>query len=160
MRKRILLAIAALMVFGLAIAAFAYTTTNAPKNGGMDCCCKGDSCPMKSKDAAGKETASCCDKEDCCCKGDSCPMKGKDAAGKESASCCSKDGADSCPMKARDESKSADKAKPSCCDKEDSAAPKKEAEAVKPATIDMKNVVVASSAEGCCCSCCGAKKAG
>ena len=59
-----------------------------------------DSCPMKTKDSSGKETASCCD--DCnCCKGDSCPMKHKadasqtqivDVADKQAdttaASCC------------------------------------------------------------------------
>lgn len=137
MKKRILLAIAALMVFGLAIAAFAYTGTSTSNKARMGCCCKSDSaaesCPMKSKDAAGKETASCCEKEDCCCKS----------------------GAESCPMKSKDEAKPAEKSKPSCCDKEESAAPKKDGEA---ASIDMKNVVVASSGEGCCCSCCGAKK--
>jgi hypothetical protein len=156
MKKRILLAIAALMVFGLTIVAFAYTNTSTTKKAAMDCCCKGDSCPMKSKDATGKEAASGCESQDCCCKGDSCPMKSKDAAGKESASCCSKDGADSCPMKVKDDGKSADKTKLSCCDKEETAAPKKDGDAAKAA--DMKNVVVASSTEGCCCSCCDAKK--
>jgi hypothetical protein len=136
MKKRILIAIAALMVFGLAIAAVAYTNTKASVKASTGCCCKSDgaaeSCPMKSKDA-GKESGSCCDKEDCCCKS----------------------GAESCPMKSKDEAKPAEKSKPSCCDKEAPPAPKKDGEA---AGVDMTNVVVASSGEGCCCPCCGAKK--
>lgn len=78
MKKRIILAIATILVFGLSIAAFAYTQTTGTNGATASCsCCTGDSCPMKTKDASGKETASCCD--DCdCCKGDSCPMKMKD----------------------------------------------------------------------------------
>jgi hypothetical protein len=74
MKKKMLIAIAALMVFGLSMVAYAYTkatrTASAPAS-----CCKGDSCPMKSKDAStGEKKASCCD--DCdCCGGGSCPMK-------------------------------------------------------------------------------------
>jgi hypothetical protein len=103
---------------------------------------------MKGKDPAGKEHASCC--------GDSCPMMGKDG-GKtaDKASCCG----DSCPMMGKDDGKSADKAKPSCCDKDETvAAPKKDGEAAKAPPVDMKNVVVAASTEGCSCSCCSAKK--
>jgi hypothetical protein len=68
MKRQTILAIAALLVFGLGNATFAYTQTTGTA---VSCtCCKGDSCPMKKKDASGKETASCCD--DCdCCKGDS-----------------------------------------------------------------------------------------
>jgi hypothetical protein len=73
MKKRLFLVVVALLVLGLGAATFAYKQTN---NTTAMSCCKGDSCPMKKKDASGKETASCCD--DCdCCKGDSCPMKNK-----------------------------------------------------------------------------------
>ncbi|MGI8640795.1 MAG: hypothetical protein ACR2MG_12725 [Pyrinomonadaceae bacterium] len=73
MKKRILLAIAVLLVFGLTIAAFAYNKTNTTNQAAMDCCKKNDSCPLKNKssDAAVKE--------DCCLKDDSCPMKDKQA---------------------------------------------------------------------------------
>ena len=110
MKKRTLLAIAALVVFGLGAATFAYQQTNNTRQTAMSCCCcKGDSCPMKKKDASGKETASCCDKEDCY-KGDSCPMKAK-------------------------------------------------GEKPQAMSVDMKSVTAVSE-EGCCCSCCGAKKDG
>jgi hypothetical protein len=131
MKNRILLAIAGALIFGLAVAAFAYTNTNTATKAAVECCCaKGaESCPMKGKDHADKDLSSCCDKDDCCCK----------------------TGAESCPMKSKDDGKSADKAKHSCCDKEH-AAPKKEGEAA-----EMKHVVAASGTEGCC-PCCGAKK--
>ena len=81
MKKRILLAVSILLVFGLAIAAFAYQQSTSTVTKAACCCCSGDSCPMKKKDSARVgETASCCDKDNCCCKngGESCPMKGKD----------------------------------------------------------------------------------
>lgn len=78
MKKRMILAIAALLVFGLSIAAFAYKQATTANNTAMtSSCCKGDSCPMKHKDASTGETASCCDNCDCCKGGDSCPMKMK-----------------------------------------------------------------------------------
>ena len=77
MKRKIILAISVLVVLGLSIAAFAFTnSTVLSKTATSCCCCSGDSCPMKKKDASGKETASCCDNCDCC-KGDSCPMKKK-----------------------------------------------------------------------------------
>ena len=110
MKKQTLLAIAAMLVFGLGAASFAYKQTNNTTNAAVSCCCcKGDSCPMKSKNASGKEAASCCDKEDCC-KGGSCPMKTK-------------------------------------------------GEKPQAVSVNMKNVTVVTSDEGCC-SCCGAKKDG
>ena len=85
MKKRILLAITVLMVFGLAIVAFAYNKTNHTSHkASMDCCCKDGVCPMKNKDASTADTkaTSCCDMPDCCCKGggESCPMKNKGEA--------------------------------------------------------------------------------
>ncbi len=71
MKKRILLAITVLLVFGLTIAAFAYNKTNTTNQATMDCCTKSDDCPMKSKDADSTV------KKDCCLKDDSCPMKDK-----------------------------------------------------------------------------------
>jgi len=67
------LVISILALFALSVA-FAYTRASTEASVAAACCCSGDSCPMKKKDAAGTETASCCD--NCsCCKGDSCPMK-------------------------------------------------------------------------------------
>lgn len=108
MKKKILLVITALLIFGMSIAVYAFGTNTSGKKAMSCCCCKGDSCPMTKDKTAGKDEASCCDKEDCCCKGgdscckgDSCPMKGKKDDGKPSAG-----------------------QKPSCCDKEE--APKKD----------------------------------
>lgn len=75
--KRLILAISVLLVLGLAGAAIAYNRSVVAETAMACCCCAGDSCPMK-KDAASKDTASCCD--DGCCKDGSCAMK-KDAAG-------------------------------------------------------------------------------
>ncbi|MET0753424.1 MAG: hypothetical protein ABWZ66_08625 [Pyrinomonadaceae bacterium] len=83
MKKRILLAITVLLVFGLAVVAFAYNKSNqSSRKASMECCCKDGVCPMKNKDAGvadAKATTACCDSPDCCCKGegDSCPMKNK-----------------------------------------------------------------------------------
>lgn len=112
------------MIFGLAIAALAYTQTSVTKTAAMSCCCSGDSCPMKAKDPSADAKASCCD------KADSCPMKSKDKA-EGDASCCGK--ADSCPMKKKDTATAdterdthAANAEGCCCacckDKKDSAA--------------------------------------
>ena len=87
MKKRILLAISVLLVLGLGIVAFAFTTTNNSAKTSMSCCCKDGVCPMKAKGAAtGEKTASCCDMPDCCCKGggDSCPIKMKGETSKTS----------------------------------------------------------------------------
>ena len=93
MRSRVLVIFAAVLIFGLGIAVYAYNsnTINAETAAASCCSCCGDSCPMKSADAkATGETA-----HECCCKGggDSCPMKSKDANVTMSA-----DGKDSCPM--------------------------------------------------------------
>lgn len=97
MKKRILLVISAMLLFGIGIAVFAYNTTGTD-TAAAACCCKGDSCPMKKKDASAtattREKASCCD--DCdCCKGDSCPMK---KAGAASHAEMKMEGHESCPM--------------------------------------------------------------
>ncbi len=80
MKRKITLIAAALLVLGLAIVAFAYTTDQTPVKAAC-ACCKGDSCPMKKKDASATQTAASADCD--CCKGDSCPMH---------------KGGDSCPM--------------------------------------------------------------
>lgn len=110
MKKRVIAMFAIVAVFGLAIAAYAYTkTTNSTIK--ASCCAKSDSCPMKGKkdheksgDHAGK----------------SCPMKehGADAKteGHNRCGCCG----DSCPMKKEGETKataaSASEAGKDCCD--------------------------------------------
>ena len=94
MKKRMILALAALLVFGLSIATLAYKQTTATNKTAMSCCCcAGESCPMKAKSADGNEAASCCDNCDCC-NGDSCPMMKKDADG----NAVKMGDAKSCPM--------------------------------------------------------------
>ena len=111
MKKRIIALLAIIAVFGLALFAYAQTTS---VNSERSCCTK-DSCPMKKKDAPGNEAASSCD---CCkdkCTGDSCPMKKKadkaqtsrvsfssDNVAATSDGCCCSCCGDSCPMKKKD----------------------------------------------------------
>jgi len=96
MRKKIFIVMSAMLIFGLAIAVFSYgNTTNLTAKAMACCCCSGDSCPMKKKDADGKVVASTHEGCDCC--GDSCPMMKKDADGKTM-----KMDADSCPMMKKD----------------------------------------------------------
>lgn len=114
MKKRILLIFCAVLVFGLAAAAFAYNQAVSDDKPAA-CCCKGDSCPMMKTDAAGGEAKADGEKHSCC--GNSCPMMKKNAEGHDSAqhsgdhakmadmdhakadakahNCCG----DSCPMK-------------------------------------------------------------
>lgn len=94
MKKKMILAIAAIMVLGLSIAGFAFTRTTLSSSMAMSCCCSGDSCPMKKKDASTGEKASCCDNCDCC-SGDSCPMKTK---GEASMTGMKMAEGESCPM--------------------------------------------------------------
>lgn len=96
MKKKIVALMAIVAVFGLAIAAYAYTQTTTNDNqANASCCKKSDSCPMKNHGAehAKKEGRSCCD----CC-GDSCPMKKEGSAAVVTASTSDdkKDCCDSC----------------------------------------------------------------
>jgi hypothetical protein len=103
MKKRILLTVSVLLIFGLAVVAFAYNQTSSSVEKAACCCCSGDSCPMKKDKASACETASCCDHDNCCCEngGDSCPMKMKgetqaamqhsDAEKDGCCPCCGKD---------------------------------------------------------------------
>jgi hypothetical protein len=128
MKMKIIVAIAAFMVFGLSIAAVAYTRTTASASVAASCCAKGDSCPMKGKNSSTGEKASCCD--DCdCCSGDSCPMKKKDKA---SATDTKNADSESCPMM-------------------------KNAKA-ETVSFDKTNVIVVADGESCCCSCCSKSK--
>jgi hypothetical protein len=97
MKKKFLLAIAALMIFGLAIAAYAFQAANASTGIKASCCAMADCC----KDGHCKMGGSCCD--------GSCPMKDKQSAdttstinmskvvvaGGDGNSCC-QPGADCC----------------------------------------------------------------
>jgi hypothetical protein len=95
MKRKIVAMLAIVAVFGLAIAAYAYTTSNtgAAK---ASCCSKSDSCPMKAK---GHEHQSAHGSE-------SCPMKNGagDTAAADGHSCCDCCG-DSCPMTKSGEAK-------------------------------------------------------
>jgi hypothetical protein len=129
MKFKMTIAIAALMVFGLSIIAVAYTKTAGAASMSASRC-KGDSCPMKNKNASADEKASCCD--DCdCCSGGSCPMKKKDET---SAAVVKVSSGTSCAMMVK-------------------KAPKTET-----VSFEHANVVVASDDENCGCSCCGKDK--
>ena len=111
MKKRIIASLAIIALFGLAIAAYAYTQTSTVATTTSSCCKKdGASCPMKGKghdDKGEHGKMSCCKKHgddhakggdhskaeghSCDCCGDSCPMKKKDgvtAASSDGKSCC------------------------------------------------------------------------
>ena len=103
MKSKILIALTAVLVLGLAMAVYAFNKTNdAGKNTATaSCCAKKDDCPLKSKaaqtTAENHSTDSCCDNADCCCKTGACPMK---ASGEKSAAdCCGNCCGGSCPMK-------------------------------------------------------------
>jgi hypothetical protein len=83
MKKRILLALSVVLVLGLVMAVYALNRTNS-SNAGVENSCPMKGMNAQAADHEGK--TSCCDKDDCCCKGDSCPMKaqGENA----SANCC------------------------------------------------------------------------
>ena len=79
MKNRIIALLAIIAVFGLALFAYAQSTS---VNSERSSCCSKDSCPMKKKDASGKVVASCCDNCDCCKDGKmACCKDGK-------ADCC------------------------------------------------------------------------
>ena len=153
MKKKILIAASALLIFGLAIVALSYSGTSTESGTAMSCCCcSGESCPMKQKDAAGKEVAMSHENCDCCKgEGDSCPMMKKDAEGKpmkmDGASCCpmAKDGKHagmkdheaSCPMMKKDDASGAKATDVKMHD-------------MKGMDHDMKGM----HGEGCSCACC------
>jgi hypothetical protein len=91
MKKRFTIAFAALLVFGLAIVAFAYTKANNSAQ------TSAVSCPMQEKHHASKTAETDRKKDSCgmenCCKDGKCSMGG---------ACC-KSG-DSCPMKDKENS--------------------------------------------------------
>ena len=89
MKKRFLIVLSALLVFGLAAVAFAYNQANNTNQNSAT------SCPMHQQTASanGEHSASCCGMADCC-KDGKCSIGG---------ACC-KD-KDSCPMKQQGESK-------------------------------------------------------
>src|SRR5688500_17545959 len=97
MKNRIIALLAIIAVFGLALFAYAQSTS---VNSERSSCCSKDSCPMKKKDASGKVAASCCDNCDCCkdgkCTGDSCPMKKKDGEAKVNSVSASEEGKNCC----------------------------------------------------------------
>jgi len=96
MKRKIFILMTAVMVFGLAIAVYAYNASTTGDNSAVSSCCKGDSCPMKMKSsaAAEDEKKSCCD----CCKDGSCSMKAHKEGAAHGAGHEMKDG-ESCPMK-------------------------------------------------------------
>jgi hypothetical protein len=85
MKNRILIALAAVLVFGLAAVVFAYNN-HSPNQGQMSA----SHCAMHKQNAAtqAEHKDSCCGMADCCKDGE-CSMGG---------ACCKKD-SDSCPMK-------------------------------------------------------------
>ncbi len=144
MKKKVILATAAIFALGIGVATFAVSTNLNGHNAVADSCCKGDSCPMKKKDASGKEATSCCDNCDCCkdgnCTGDSCTLKKKT---EKTAAV----GADmqNVAYVVSDEG---------CC----SCCSKSKVQAVK---FDVKGRPIGTDAKQStsCCSCCGKDKA-
>lgn len=140
MKRNILLAIAVVFTLSIGAAVYAFNSTSTTTNSAaVSCCCKGDSCPMKSKDAKASADAkeSCC--KDDCCKGDSCPMKKGDASTTATAAgtATAADAKHSCPMMK---------------DGKMSAEHHKDMKGMNHA--DMKD-----GHEGCSCVCCGHDKA-
>ena len=170
MKRNIFIALAAMMVFGLAVAVYALNTNTSVETSATVscCCCSGDSCPMKGKNAAATTTTAADKHEGCCCKGDgaSCPMM-KD--GKMAA-----DGDHSCPMmkagaehkmdgkmegkmEGMDHSKMAADGDHSCpMMKDGKAHDMKDMKSMDPKTHDMhKNMAAtADGKSGCTCACC------
>ena len=94
MKKKIFLVFSVMMVLGLAVAIFALNTSSRTERTAMSCCCcSGDSCPLKDKNAAARSDAAATT-DGCSCCGDSCPMKKSNDAKTGSASGDMKD----CPM--------------------------------------------------------------
>ena len=87
MRKRILIAFAALMVFGLAAVAFAINQSQNQRRTSASHCAM----HKQNGSTVAEHKDSCCGKADCC-KDGKCSMSG---------ACCKKD-KDSCPMKQKD----------------------------------------------------------
>lgn len=159
MRSKVLVILSAVLLFGLSIAVYAYSSGAATEAAATSCCCKGDSCPMKTGDSkAAKSEAKTEGAGSCCCAGDSCAMKSSGEKSAEGASsCCCSGGGDSCPMKSvktadhaahgemKHDAKSADAA--SCC----------KVGAGKKAEDKTDHALHAKSADGkaahsCCCS--------
>jgi hypothetical protein len=92
MKKKVLIVLSALLVFGLVAVTFAYNRANNTSQSS-----EASSCPMHKQTASTDATQndSCCGMADCC-KDGKCSMDG---------ACC-KD-KDSCPMKQKGESKTA-----------------------------------------------------
>lgn len=131
MKKRILIVLSALLVFGLVAVVVAYNRSGsahhmAHSSCAMANCCEDGKCKMdgaccakhKHETASAEKKDSCCGMADCC-KDGKCSMGGD---------CCKKQ--DSCPMK----------------DKETATA----------SSVEMSGVIVASDKENCCDggSCC------
>jgi hypothetical protein len=90
MKKKFIIALSAMLVFGLVAVVYAYNRTETTAK-------SVHSCPMKSETASADKKDSCCGMADCCkdgkckmdgacCKDhDACPMKDKQTAEKQSA---------------------------------------------------------------------------
>lgn len=104
MKNKILVALTAVFVLGLAMAVYAFNKTNdSGVTATASCCAKKDACPLKNKGtqaatAENHSTESCCGNADCCCKSGACPMK---ASGEKAADCCGNCCGGSCPMKSK-----------------------------------------------------------
>lgn len=88
MKKKFLILLSVLFVFGAVAASFAYNRTNSASTTSA-------SCPMHKQTANGENKDSCCGNDNCC-KDGKCAMGG---------ACCRDNG--SCPMKKSAETKSA-----------------------------------------------------
>jgi len=164
MNKKIFLAISAMLVFGLAIVVYASSSTanlTADTTAASSCCCHGDSCPMKSKSADGKESASHCENCDCCHgDGESCPMMKAGADGKAAKMAHGKD----CPMMNKTDASSAmatdvkSEGKTSCPMKMKDADGKPIKMDNADATATHMKQHMGKDGKSCDCSCCNKAK--
>lgn len=162
MKTKVIFTITAMFVLGLAVAVYALNTSGPAGNASIAscCCCSGDSCPMKDKDAAVKTGDAVHNGCDCCGDAESCPMKKGDAAAAKTeghADCCP---ADSCPMmKKGDVSAMADGAAKTEAMASCPMMNKTDASATAGMTaMDDKHKAHMAGAAGCDCSCCHKNK--
>lgn len=158
MKKRILLVASVLLVFGLAVVAYAYNQPAADDKPAV-CCCMGDSCPMMKKQdtaVAGKVKDVKAEGEKHSCCGDSCPMMKQQGEGHDGATAHSDDHS---KMAAMHKEKAEGKAHNCCGDSCPMMKNKKDgSSADQQKMAGAMNHSNTDSEAHTCCACCAEKK--